>query len=63
MSWSLLRHRPNVHTALNELSIVDEKIDAQRPGGPLKHRHEDPRLPIVYRTCGNEQARKQNCKR
>ena len=42
---------------------MDEKIDAQRLGGPLKHRHEDPRLPIVERTCGNEQAREQNYER
>jgi len=42
---------------------VDEKIDAQRLGGPPKHRHEDPRLPIVERTSGNEQAREQNCER
>src|SRR6516162_8310357 len=63
LSRSLLRHRSDVHTALNELSIMDEKIDAQRLGGPLKHRHEDPRLPIVERTCGNEQAREQNYER
>ena len=42
---------------------MDEKIDAQRLGGPLKYGHEDPRLPIVERTCGNEQAREQNYER
>ena len=44
---------------------MDEKIDTQRLGGtPSNTRHEDPRtLAKVERTCGNEQAREQNCER
>src|SRR5579863_917865 len=63
LSRSLLRHGSDVHAALNELSVAQEKIDAQRLRGHLKHGYEDPRLPIVERTCRNEQAREQNCER
>src|SRR6476619_5504743 len=63
LSRSLLRHGSDVHAALNELSVVREKIDAQHLRGHPKHGHEDPRLPIVERTCRNEQAREQNCER
>ena len=60
---SLFRHGSDVHAALNELSVVQEKIDAQRLRRRLKHGCEDPRLPIVERACRNEQAREQNCER
>jgi hypothetical protein len=63
LTRSLLRHGSDVHAALNELSVVHEKIDAQRLRGHLKHGYEDPRLPIVERACRNEQAREQNCER
>jgi hypothetical protein len=63
LSRSLLRHRSDFHAALNELSVVREKIDAQRLRRHPKHGQEDPRLPIVERTCRNEQAREQNCER
>lgn len=63
LSRSLLRHWSDVHAALNELSVVHEKIDAQGLRGHPKHGYEDPRLPIVQRTCRNEQAREQNCER
>src|SRR5262245_59011591 len=63
LSRSLFRHRSDVHTALNELSVVHEKIDAQRLRAQPKYGYEDPCLPIVEGTGGNEQARKQNCER
>jgi hypothetical protein len=63
LTRSLLRCGSDVHAALNELSVVHKKIDAQRLRGHLKHGYEDPRLPIVERACRNEQAREQNCER
>ena len=59
----LFRHGSDVHAAFNELSVVHERIDAQRLCGHLKYGYEGPRLPIVERTCRNKQAREQNCER
>src|SRR5262245_39788942 len=63
LSQSLFRRGSDVHTALNECSVVHEKIDAHRLSGHAEHGYEDPCLPIVEGTGGNEQAREQNCER
>src|SRR5215813_2736189 len=63
LSRSLFRRGSDVHTALNESSVVHEKIDAHRLRGHPEHGYEDPCLPIVEATGRNEQAREQNCER
>src|SRR3974390_1959638 len=63
LSRPLFRRGSDVHTALNERSVMHEEIDAQRLRGHLKHGYEDPCLPIIEGTGRNEQAREQNCER
>src|SRR5262249_2637685 len=63
LNRSLLRHRPDVHATLNELSIVHEEIDAQRLRRYRERDHEAPCLPVVERTRRKKEAGEQNCKR
>src|SRR6516165_10147122 len=63
LSRSLLRHRPDVHATLNELSVVHEEIDAQRLRRYRERDYEGPRLPVVERARRKKEAGEQNCNR
>lgn len=53
----LLRHRPATQTAPEQRRVVPGTIGGTQRGRREKRRQKNPRLPVTYRSCRDENAK------